>query len=127
MTTYGSLMTDVSHATENDPHDVEAMRKRIADLEALLYQNDLRVMCAYRLPRQLADLLGLLLATPLVTLEGMQRHGGFGQQPRKTISRLRDAVKPFGIEVMSQRNVGYWLTPEGKARIRETVEATYDH
>lgn len=111
------------------PNELARLRETIArqagtirDLQAALNQSNDGLACAFRLAPASRNILGLLLAVPLVTGEMVQQRLGLASDAKVAMHRLKKALAPFNIEVKSQRHIGYWLDAETKERIRLTVE-----
>jgi hypothetical protein len=68
--------------------------------------------------------LGLLLALPIVTPEMIRQRLEIAPDAKVAIHRLRKHIEPWKIEIGSRRNVGYWLEPEDKAKIKALVSGT---
>lgn len=105
-------------------HTHSELAHRVAQLERLLNLNDATLQSVFHLTEQCSNLLGLLLNCGNVPLklDGDAHYGGL-VNPRPTVQRLREQLKPFGIEVHTRRGIGYFLAEEDKARIREMLKA----
>lgn len=103
--------------------EIEVLESRIRDLEALLRQNDHRTMVAYRLTPVLNNIFGLLLSQELVMPEMIEHRLELTGDAKVAMYRLRQHMKPYGVEIHSTRKVGYWLDPETKDKVRRTLDA----
>lgn len=100
------------------------LRARIKELESLLRVSDQDVKLAattFGLPAGMARLFGLLRSLPVVTAEIAEQRAGMATDIKVAIHRLRKYLLPHDIVVQSQYLVGYWLTPETKARIDKMI------
>lgn len=103
-----------------DPR-IAVMEARIRDLENALGQSNPELALAFRLPPALNNLLGLLLALPVVTHAVIETNLELVTNARVAMHRLRQNLEPFGITVLSRRTVGYWLDNDNKTRVRELM------
>lgn len=76
---------------------------------------------AFKLPGSLATTLRLLLEAKLVTAQEIVDHK-IATNGKVCIYRLRQALKPHGIEIKCQRDLGYWLEPSMKDRVIELAD-----
>src|SRR5690349_13239035 len=95
------------------------LRARIRDLEIALGQSDQNLAVTFRLTPVLNNLFGLLLALPNVTAEMVRQRLEIATDAKVAMHRLREHLKPWGIEIKSRRNLGYWLEDEEKVRVRQ--------
>jgi hypothetical protein len=109
---------------------IESLRIRILELEdenedlkRMLGQKDRRYDVAFNLPRAQARLLGLFMTVPVVTKEMVEERLGIATNARVAIHRLRQSLYSHEVFIKAQVGVGYWLTPEMKARVKAKVEA----
>jgi len=118
-------------AAPNADDTIAVLKSRVRDLEAVLNQNNVDIALAFRLTPALANLLGLLLAVPLVTPDAIQHRLEIATDPKVAIHRLRNVIKDWapklgtGSEVLIQgrRHVGYWIEPSIKERMKAFVAA----
>jgi hypothetical protein len=101
----------------NEASTVETLQAKISDLKAALKQDDYELLIKFNLTPALNNLLGLLMALDLVTPEMVEQRLEIATAAKVAIHRLRALLKPYGIKIESRRHLGYWLTPETKARI----------
>jgi hypothetical protein len=101
--------------------DNNALRGRIRDLENTLGLQDFNLAVIFDLTPASANLLGLLLSTRLVTSEVIQQRLQIASDAKVAIHRLRGKLKPFGAEIKSRRLIGYWLSDDTKAKLREVI------
>jgi hypothetical protein len=99
----------------------EELRAKIRDMEKALGIKDQDVLLTFKLNPSLNSIFGLLLHQKLVTAEMIEQRLRLATEAKVAVHRLRQALKPWSIEVESRRNIGYWLSPETKARIRELI------
>lgn len=108
--------------------DIEALKDRIRDLEACLYQGDveIRLMAlTFSMPLGMARLLGLLRGAPVVTPQMADERIGMGTDLRVAMHRLRRYLHKHEIEIQSQYAIGYWLAVSDKEKITRLIhEAT---
>jgi hypothetical protein len=96
---------------------IVALETRVRDLEAVLNQSNAELKAAFLLPPKLCDLLGLLLAVPVVTSEMVQNRLNITTDSKIMVWRLRQHMEPFGVSIRSKRSVGYWLDADTKMKI----------
>jgi hypothetical protein len=106
-----------NHQIEQDGELVAGLRARIKSLERTLGHNDLSLAMAYHLTPQLNNLLGLLMAQPIVT-DDMVRDNRIATQPKVALNRLRKHLKSYGVLVQRKRILGFWLDNDTKETIR---------
>jgi hypothetical protein len=94
------------------------LKARIEDLEHALHQKELTIATAYHLPPNMSNLLGLLLALPVVNTEMICQRLHIATDAKVAIYRLRKELRPYGIDVLSRRGYGYWLDETAKETIR---------
>lgn len=104
-----------------DENENDQLRARIRDLELTLGQSDDNLAVTFRLTPVLNNLLGLLLSLPNVTPEMIRQRLEIAPDAKVAIHRLRKHLEPWDVTIHSRRNVGYWLEPETKAKIRAMV------
>lgn len=107
----------------NDDDEVTELRTRVRDLELTLGQRDEALLSTFRLTPVLNNLMGLLLAVPIVTPEMIRQRLEIAPDAKVAAHRLRKHLKAWDIQVHSRRNVGYWIEDEDKARIHGLVAA----
>lgn len=73
----------------------------------------------FNLTPALGGILALLLVRRCITEADLIAEGitADGSAPKVEIMRLRKRVNPFGVKVLSMRNMGYWLTDATKEEI----------
>ena len=113
-----------------DTDEVAVLQERVSQLEAALNQNNLDIAVTFGLTPALSNLLGLLLALPLVTAEAIQEYLEIATDRKVAICRLRKCLKPWnnrlGLSptdeiIQSQRYMGYWIEPKVKRRLKDFV------
>lgn len=120
--------------------EVEHMRDRIAELEAVLGIKPAQPIAALLRPRfkgsyylaALEPLLGMLLARELVSREAAYV-GIYGARPEADqpdpgiipvlLVRLRFGLKPYGITIQNVHGRGWFLSLADKAKLRALLEA----
>jgi hypothetical protein len=73
----------------------------------------------FRLPRSLAKLLKLLWRERVVTPPMVILKYNIATDAKVAMHRLRQRMRQHGITIHSQREAGYWLSDEDKAKIAE--------
>jgi len=68
----------------------------------------------YDLPITLAKVLVLLADNIVVTAAMIEDEHGLTKNAKVVMHRLRRCLDGTGIEIKSRRDIGYWLTSEGK-------------
>lgn len=110
-------MTEHTPSYEDQSRD--DLLNRIAALEAALGYNDTKqLISAFRIPPTLANLLSLLISTPYVTAEEVEKKLGACKDLKVAICRLRKELAKYEIEIKSRRFSGYWIEDATKDRIR---------
>lgn len=104
--------------------ELEVLRGQVRDLKSVLKQDNRDLMLTFRLPPRLGNILGLLLSTSVVTQLMIEQRMGLATCAKVAIHRLRKHLKPYGIDVPSQRGLGYWLEKADKAKIAAMVRET---
>lgn len=119
---------DVGARLEAIEGENDLLRERIAQLEGLLGHNFLcpvewRLTCSEN--RVFGTLMARDLATKEAILAALYRDVGKDEAEIKIVDvfvcKLRKKIKPFGIEVHTRWGEGYYLLPETKSRIRESL------
>ena len=95
---------------------------RIEALEKALHLDDRVLATVFKLPPQQANLLGLLISTPLVTTD-MVRGLGVANTPKVAMQRLRKRLGAYKISVQCAPRSGYFLSAEDKEVINDAVKA----
>lgn len=119
----GSVLT----AAADDP-EKEALRQRVRDLEYALGLNNDNMAVTFRLPKSLAQLLGLLISVDSAPTEMIEQHIEIVSHARVGVNRLRAHLDEWCREkkipllpINSRRTMGYWIDDETKARIRDLI------
>jgi hypothetical protein len=107
---------------EDGTEYVQYLEGRIRDLEATIKQNDTTLASTFRLTPQLSNLLGLLLSLPVVDSELVRQRLEVSCDAKVAKHRLKQALRPYGIEIHGKRGLGYWLTDADKAKIKALVK-----
>ncbi len=102
-----------------------ALEEEIKNLKAALRQNDNALLVTFRLTPKLTNLLGLLIATDLVTQDMIQDRLRIATEAKVAIHRLRTALLPWAIRILSRRNTGWWLDKASKQRIEELLSPQF--
>ena len=105
----------------NHSDEYERLQQRVKDLELTLGQNNDNLAVTFKLTPVLNNLMGLLLSLPNVTPEIIRQRLEIAPDAKVAIHRLRKHLSPFGIEIKSRRNLGYWLEDETKLRVRQML------
>jgi DNA-binding response OmpR family regulator len=82
---------------------------------------DAKLRTTFKLSTQEASILGLLLATDVVSSDLICERLNVATEVRVAIHRLRKTLATHQVEIESKRHLGYWLTPEMKDRIRRRL------
>ena len=104
-----------------DQSEVEFLRERVSKLEAALNQKSNRYQSVFNLTPALADLLGLLVSQPFITMAMVQDQVGIFTNLKVAICRLRKVLATFDVVIHSARYNGYWLNEKDRAYIRNLV------
>ena len=105
---------------QNDD-ELERLQQRVKDLEGALGQNNEILAVTFKLTPVLNNLMGLLLALPNVTPEMIRQRLEIASDAKVGMHRLRKHLEPFGVAIVSRRNLGYWLEDETKLHVRKLV------
>lgn len=115
--------------------ETAVLKARIHDLEAALNQNNVELAAAFRLTPALANLFGLLLSVPLVTPDIIQHRLEIATDSKVAIHRLRTILKAWApklgmsstdVMIQGKRNVGYWIEPPLRERIKAFIANGHD-
>lgn len=110
-------MTEYTPSYEDQSRD--DLLNRIAALEAALGKNEVKqLVSTFRIPPSLANLLSMLISTPYVTTEEVEKQLGACKDLKVAICRLRKMLVSYEIEIKSRRFSGYWIEEATKDRIR---------
>ena len=112
-----------------DPkEEIDRLKAQIRDLKLALGQGNATLAVTFRLTPVLNNLAGLLLALPIVTPEMIRQRLDIAHDAKVAIHRLREHWEPwFGDDlVKSKRNVGYWIEPADKAKIKLMIAGTVE-
>ena len=80
----------------------------------------------YKLPPLLGKLFHLLMTNPLVTNDMVEKDAELTHDIAAAFFRLRRRLDVQGITIHSQRDLGYWIEPEDKAKVREFLQEGSD-
>lgn len=106
----------------DDDKEKIQLRSRVRDLELALGQGNENLAVTFRLTPVLNNLMGLVLSQRIVTPEMIRQRLEIAPDAKVAICRLRKAIEPWGLEIKSRRNVGYWFEDEAKAKIRALMD-----
>ena len=106
----------MSHQSE-----VEYLRERVSKLEAALNQKLNRMQVVFNITPSHADLLGLLVSQPHITMTMVEDQIGIFTNLKVAICRLRKVLATHEIEIHSRRFNGYWLDKKDQTYIRDLV------
>ena len=101
--------------------DLDALKARIADLEAALDQKNKSIEATFKLTPSLTNLLGLLLSLPTVSAEIITHRLEVTSDAKVAVHRLRKILLPYGVTIHSTRLLGYWISDEDKEKIRAEI------
>jgi hypothetical protein len=106
----------------------DQLKARIRDLELALGQGNTNLAVTFRLTPVLNNLMGLLLALPVVTPEMIRQRLDIAPDAKVAVHRLRTHMKPWlGEEfIKSKRNVGYWIEGVDKSKVKAMLVANTD-
>lgn len=94
-----------------------AMSDTMAKPKAPLSESELMdLRREYQLPEALGKVLALLLTEPYVTAKMIEERG-ITSVGKVAVNRLRKRMNAFGVNILSMRNMGYWLHNERKEQI----------
>jgi hypothetical protein len=108
---------------QDENPEMDRLRLKVRDLELALGQSDDNLAVTFRLTPVLNNLMGLLLALPVVTPEMIRQRLEIAPDAKVAIHRLRSHLKTwFDTEIIvSKRNVGYWIESADKVKIKALV------
>ena len=127
-----------------DADTIRELRDRIATLEEeiLQYRTDMAQVDGVLfniLSRQQLALLLAINKRPLVTYAYLDHvsedHGKYNRyegemyqtlRTKVAVWKLRQRLKPYGIEIKTWRGVGYYLDDENKAKLKQLMENNND-
>lgn len=101
----------------------QRLAARAQELRAATDARALAISATFKLPRQLCNLMRLLLEVPMVTHEMFVSPLRL-LNPKQTVIRLRKRLDKFEAPIHSTRGIGYWFDDETKARLNDMVAAT---
>jgi hypothetical protein len=101
--------------------ELERLQQRVKDLEGALGQNNENLAVTFKLTPVLNNLMGLLLQLPNVTPEMIRQRLEIAPDAKVAVHRLRKHLKPYGIDIINRRNIGYWIEDDTKLRIRKML------
>lgn len=104
-----------------DDEEEAKLRTRIRELEEALGLGHDALSFTFRLSPTLGNLMGLLLTLPTVTPELVKQKLGVAADAKVVMYRLRKHLRDWNIKIHSHRNVGYWLDPADKKRVRAFI------
>lgn len=83
------------------------------------------VQMAFQISPDMAKLLVLLCTKKYVTTQAIEEIYKTVGDARVSVHRLRKQLHPHAVRIKSQRNLGYWVTPEDRTKIfTEVVKYT---
>lgn len=100
----------------------DAKDARIQELEELLQLDHEHYVRPFNLTQQQAKLMALLMDAPVATAETIHKRVGMDTEAKVVAHRLRQRLKPFGIKISAKRFVGFWLSDEDKAKVKEIID-----
>jgi hypothetical protein len=118
--------------TPSESDEIAVLKARIRDYETVLNQNNLHLAITFGLTPSISNILGLLLALPVVTPKAIQHDLEIATDPKVAIYKLRTILNPWhtrlglgekDLLIHGRRLVGYWLEPAVKEKIRAAVSA----
>lgn len=82
-----------------------------------------RLQRQYGISAKQAELLVLLVISEVVTAEEVEAQKLVSKvsAAKMALFRLRAKLKPHGVTIESQRDVGYWLTDAGRASVQKVL------
>lgn len=86
-----------------------------------MLEDNVKLRIAFKLSQQQVSLLLLLLSMKVVHPQVIYERLSVATEVRVAVHRLRHVLEPFGITIENKRSLGYWLSDESKARIREIL------
>jgi hypothetical protein len=90
------------------------------------------IQFAFKLSPSLAKLLMIMLEETLVTTKEVSDKYKIATDGRVAMYRLRNYLRGYDIEIMSRRELGYWLEPSTKQKVIDLADVgqmsfTFDH
>lgn len=93
------------------------LRARIDELEEALYKKRDPLRILFKMSEARTRILSMLLSSPTVDRYTVEITLGIVTNMRVAICMMQKDLEPWGIEIRSKRNVGYWIDGIDKARI----------
>jgi len=81
----------------------------------------IKLRLTFRLSPQQASLMLLLLSMEVVASQVIYERLSVGTEVRVAVHRLRKSLETYNINIEAKRGLGYWLTSETKAKIRQIL------
>jgi len=110
----------------------EELRQKLDRARAALKVEEINFPSQWRIERQHADILRLLLSKDLVPYERMLIYILRGSTDRKNtvqvqVCRLRRKLRQFGVSITTNWRVGYYMTPRDKELLRQRIASDSAH
>lgn len=104
--------------------ELEYLRAKVTKNEMQVMNANMDLAFALSLPPILEKALRLLLKHTRVTTEQLKTRLPRGSEPKCCMFRLRKVLQKRGVELKSQRYLGYWIEPEDKKKLLEAAVET---
>lgn len=104
--------------------EIEYLRSKVGELESKVIDTDIDLAFAFSLPPLMEKVFRLLLQYPRMTTEQLAARLPSGSEPKCSMFRMRKFLLKHGVELKSQRYIGYWIEPADKKKLIETAKAT---
>jgi hypothetical protein len=101
--------------------DVNELRARISELEATLYAKKNDIDDFFKLSKAKTHIIALLMSCKSIDKTMVEETLDIVTDLKVAICTLRKELQPWGIEIHSKRNRGYWIDDETKARINTMI------
>lgn len=107
--------------SDTNTAQIEELEAKVREYEKVLGVKDDYLLLTFKLSPSLHSIFGLLLSQKLVTKDMIEHRLTIASEAKVAVHRLRLELKDWGIKIESKRNLGYWLSPETKEKVRQYV------
>lgn len=105
-------------------NELQYLRAKVEEPETKVIDTDVDFAFAFSLPPRLDKAFRLLLQHQRITTEQLKARLPHGSEPKCSMFRLRKFLMRHGIELRSQRYIGYWIDPADKKKLIEIAKVT---
>jgi len=103
--------------------DVDALKQRIAELEAKLFRAPQSIERLFNMTPHIALLFTVLIEEEVVTERQIAERVPGTSEAKVSIYRLRKALAPFNISIHSHRRVGWYIDDTQKQLVKEMIDS----